>query len=97
LNLLSRQSPPQIVEAVMLLLAIGLCITWLGLHRWQFLVLSLSYSIGAIASILAREWISPSPHTRWIRFVALASLGVLGLVGWALSQTATFARILAAN
>jgi hypothetical protein len=86
LNFLGRQSPPQIVEGVMLLLAIMLCIAWMGLHSWPYLVLSLSYIVGAIASILARDAISPSAYTRWIRLAALSSLGLLVLIGFALLQ-----------
>lgn len=83
---LSRQSPPQIVEAVMLLLAMILCMTWLFLQGWQYLVLSLSYLSGAIASVLVREILRPSAYTRWIRLVALVSLVGLVLIGFYLAQ-----------
>ncbi|QZZ21418.1 hypothetical protein J5X98_02760 [Leptothermofonsia sichuanensis E412] len=72
-----HQNPPQLVEGVMLLLSLILCFAWLILQNWQYLVLCLSYIIGAIASILAREWVSPSPWTHQVRLTALVSLGLL--------------------
>lgn len=86
LNLLSRQSPPQIVEGIMLLLAMILCMIWLFLQSWQYLVLSLSYITGAIASILVREILRPSAYTRWIRLAALLSIVGLVWLGFYLAQ-----------
>ncbi|MBL1177117.1 hypothetical protein [Pantanalinema sp. GBBB05] len=74
----SHYSPPRLVEAVMLLLAAGLCaVWWLNQQYWQYLVLCLSYIVGAIASILAREVVAPSSQTYTIRLTAVASLVVL--------------------
>lgn len=80
------QSAPQIVEGLMLVLAIALCGGWLLLHGWQYLVLSLSYTVGAIASILAREFISPSPATRLVRIASVGSLLLLILIGLAVVE-----------
>jgi multisubunit Na+/H+ antiporter MnhE subunit len=77
LALVCRQNPPQLVESVMLLLGLILCPVWMVLQSWQYLVLCLSYIVGAIASILVREWLAPSPFTHQIRFTALFSLGLL--------------------
>ncbi|MFM7449557.1 MAG: hypothetical protein ACKO24_13290 [Leptolyngbyaceae cyanobacterium] len=75
--LLGQQSPPQLIEAVMLLLAIPLSLIWYLLHSWPCLVLSLSYIVGAIASILVRESISPSSHSQTVRMTAILSLLLL--------------------
>lgn len=80
LILVSQQSPPQLIEGVMLLLAMVLCIVWFVLLQWQYLVLCLSYIVGAIASILVREFIAPSTNTRLIRLTAVSSLVLLGSV-----------------
>ncbi|MGA7933143.1 MAG: hypothetical protein WCA35_06320 [Kovacikia sp.] len=73
----ARQNPPQLVEGVMLILAAVLCVAWFLLQRWQYLVLCLNYIVGAIAVILAREFVSPSPHTHQIRLTAVFSLVLL--------------------
>jgi hypothetical protein len=73
----ARQNPPQVVEGVMLVLAALLCVAWFMLQRWQYLVLCLNYIIGAIASILVREFMAPSPQTRQIRLTAVFSLALL--------------------
>jgi multisubunit Na+/H+ antiporter MnhE subunit len=72
-----RYNPPQLVEAAMLALAAGVFLLWWLRQDWPYLVLYFSYVIGAIASILVRETIAPSPHSRPIRFTALLSLIVL--------------------
>lgn len=77
-TLSSHYSPPRLVEAVMLMLATGLCaVWWFQQQYWQYLVLCLSYIVGAIASILAREVVAPSSQTHTIRLTALVSLGLL--------------------
>ncbi|MGI0487029.1 hypothetical protein ACN4EK_16435 [Pantanalinema rosaneae CENA516] len=78
LTLSSHYSPPRLVEAMMLILAAGLCGAW-WFHQqyWQYLVLCLSYIVGAIASILAREVVAPSSQTHTIRLTAVVSLVVL--------------------
>lgn len=77
LSRLGQQSPPQLIEAVMLLLAMPLSLIWYLLHSWPYLVLSLSYIVGAIASILVRESISPSSHSQTVRMTAILSLLLL--------------------
>jgi multisubunit Na+/H+ antiporter MnhE subunit len=73
----SRYSPPRLVEAVMLLLAIFLCLIWCFVQKWPYLILCLSYILGAIALILARETVTPSAQTHKIRTTAMLSLVVL--------------------
>ncbi len=68
------QSPPRLVEAVMLLLALAMLAIWWLVSGWPYLLLSLSYLVGAIASILVREAIHPSSNTLQIRWIALVSL-----------------------
>lgn len=77
LTFVSQQSPPQLVEGVMLLLAMILCTVWFFLQQWPYLVLCLSYILGAIASILVRELIAPSSNTHMIRLTAASALVVL--------------------
>ncbi len=59
LVLSSQQNPPRFVEAMMLVLAIALLLVllliWRSTDQWPYLVLSLSYGIGASVSILVRE------------------------------------------
>lgn len=75
--LLLRAHPPRLVESVMLLLAAVLTLVWLVEQRWPYLVLSLGYIGGAIASMLVRELLSPSPQTWQVRLTALASIAML--------------------
>ncbi len=77
LVLASQQNPPRLVESVMLVLAVILCAAWFVLQSWQLLFLWLSCIIGAIASILVREFMAPSPQTRQIRLAAIFSLALL--------------------
>lgn len=74
---LSRSNPPQLVEAIMLSLALIVFVFWWILQDWQYLVLYLSYILGAIASILVREIIRPSAETTRIRAMAIISLLLL--------------------
>jgi len=71
---LSQQSPPQVVEALLLLLALPLLILWLVVDTWPYLALSLSYIVGAIASILVREHLAPSSDSHQVRATAFLSL-----------------------
>lgn len=61
------------------MLGLGLifCLVWLVLPGLPYLFLCLSYIIGAIVSILIREWVAPSFYTRQIRMAALFSLTLL--------------------
>lgn len=88
LTLAAQQNPPQIVEGAMLILATLLCLTWLERQSWQYLVLCLSYIIGAIASMLVREFVAPSIHARRVRVASLLSLSLLlSALGFYLLQT----------
>lgn len=71
LEMTSRYNPPQVVEATMLGLSLMLCAAWWVRQDWQYLALCLSYLFGAIASILVRECIVPSPYTKRVRFAAI--------------------------
>lgn len=73
----SRYNPPQVVEAVMLLLAVVAFLLWWVRQDWQCLVLYVSYLVGTIASILARETVYPSAQSRMVRLTAVGSLVVL--------------------
>ncbi len=76
---LSQQNPPQVVETLMLLLAVVLLLVWTLLHSWPYLVLSLSYIVGASVSILVREAIAPS-HRSWLaRTSTILSICILVL------------------
>lgn len=61
----------------MLSLGLIFCLVWLVRPGLPYLLLCLSYIIGAIVSILIREWVAPSFHTRQIRMAALFSLTLL--------------------
>lgn len=73
----SWENPPRLVEATMLVFALMVLALWWLRQDWQYLLLTLSYILGAIASILAREVVSPSVHAQKVRLAALFSLGVL--------------------
>jgi hypothetical protein len=75
--LVSRFNPPQVVAAVMLMLALGLCVTWWVTQGWPYLTLCISYIVGAITAILASEMVAPSPQTHQVRLTAIGSLVVL--------------------
>ncbi|EKQ68172.1 hypothetical protein OsccyDRAFT_2691 [Leptolyngbyaceae cyanobacterium JSC-12] len=73
----SWTTPPRVVEATMLFLALIVLGVWWIRQEWQYLVLTLSYILGAIASILARETVAPSIHACTVRLAALISLVAL--------------------
>ncbi|MEX0272189.1 hypothetical protein AB3R30_23985 [Leptolyngbyaceae cyanobacterium UHCC 1019] len=77
LEMTSRYNPPQLVEAVMLGLSLALCAAWWVRQDWQYLILCLSYLFGAIASILMRECVTPSPYTKQVRLTAISCFLVL--------------------
>lgn len=77
LSLSGQYSPPHLVEAIMLALAMGLCGVWYWQQQAPYLILCISYILGAIASIMAREWTAPSPQTDSIRFVVGSCLMLL--------------------
>lgn len=72
-----QYSPPHLVEAIMLALAMALCGVWYWRQQAPYLILCISYILGAIASIMAREWIAPSPQTHRIRLVVGSCLMLL--------------------
>ncbi len=73
----SQYNPPRFVELLMLMLAIAM----LGVSTFlptetPYLVLGLSFVVGASISILVREAIAPSPQTRVTQITALLLLFV---------------------
>lgn len=58
----SQYNPPAFIELIMLFLAMGLLIIWVFIPHWSYLVLSLSYGIGASLSISVRESLARSPQ-----------------------------------
>lgn len=77
----STYNPPQFVELLMLLLAIALLLVWgaadivWGFRQgWPFLVLSLSYAIGAAVSTIVREAMMPSSQPRLTQITAVLLL-----------------------
>lgn len=76
----SRDNPPQVVEAVMLLMALLTLGLWWFQPTWAYIPLFSSYSVGAIALMLVRETINPSYYARLNRVIAIAAL-VLLLLG----------------
>ena len=74
LGFFCQQYPPRFIEVVMLLLAMGLLVIWGKTEQWPYLVLSLSYVIGASSSILIREALFPSPQPHLTRMTAIVLL-----------------------
>ncbi len=71
LLLLSRYNPPRFIELMMLATALIMLITYMFTSAIPYLVLGLSFVIGASASILVRETIEPTPQTRVTKTAAL--------------------------
>lgn len=69
----SRQDPPRFIELMMLCLAIFSLVAWSFWESSYFLVVCVSYILGASASILVREMIAPSPNTRLVRCIVVLS------------------------
>ena len=82
LILSSQYNPPRFVELLMLLLAITLLGIWTVTPNWPYLVLSLSFVIGASISILVREAIAPSPQMRATQVTAVLLL-IVSIYGFA--------------
>ncbi|MBZ8180156.1 MAG: hypothetical protein SAL07_04590 [Oscillatoria sp. PMC 1051.18] len=82
----SQQNPPRFVELVMLMLAMALVVIWLifsrNINHWPFLVLGLSYVIGASSSMLVREAFLPSSQPRITQLMAILLL-IISLYGLA--------------
>ncbi len=77
----SQQNLPRFVELLMLLLAMTLLGIWQIVPSWPYLVLSLSYVVGASISILVRETFLPSPQTRATQITAVLLL-VISIYGF---------------
>ena len=60
----SQYNPAPFIELLMLLLAMVLLVVWGFVPHWAYLVLSLSYGIGASVSISVREAIAHSPQAQ---------------------------------
>jgi hypothetical protein len=76
LILSSEYNPPTFIEGLMLFLAMIVLAIWGITHQLPYMVLCLSYAIGASISILVREVIAPSPQTRLTRITALLLLTI---------------------
>jgi multisubunit Na+/H+ antiporter MnhE subunit len=74
LILSSEHNPASFIEGVMLLLATIVFAIWGITDELPYMILCLSYAIGAAISILVREAIAPSPQTRLTRITALLLL-----------------------
>ncbi|MBV9385972.1 MAG: hypothetical protein JOZ78_06050 [Chroococcidiopsidaceae cyanobacterium CP_BM_ER_R8_30] len=81
LVLSSQQNPPRFIELLMLLLAMVLLGIWQFLPDWPFLVLSLSYVVGAATSILVRETCLPSHQPRMTQITAVLLL-IISIYGF---------------
>lgn len=82
--LAGRENPPRFVEMFMLLLSLCLLVFlflfWENSQQWPYLVLSLSYGIGASSSLLVREAFSRSPQPRLTQVGAIAASAILLLI-----------------
>ncbi|MCC5639763.1 hypothetical protein LC593_28835 [Nostoc sp. CHAB 5844] len=76
LILSSQYDPAHFVEFVMLILTVLLLGIWGVTQQLPYMLLCLSYAIGASISMLVREAIAPSPQTRVSRLIALLLLAV---------------------
>lgn len=81
----SQYNPPRFVELLMLMLAITMLAisTVFTIEKsYIYVVLGLSFVIGASMSILVREAIAPSPQTRITQMTALLLL-IISIYGFA--------------
>lgn len=72
-----QNNPPEFVEYLMMSFAMGLAIKCFFTAEWPYIVLSLSFAIGAAISMWVREWLIPSPR----KPVVTASASLLFLSG----------------
>ena len=78
----SQHNPPRFVELLMLSLAIVMLgISTIFPREEAFLILGLSFVVGASLSILVREGMSPSPQT-WITQVTAVLLLLVSAYGF---------------
>jgi hypothetical protein len=83
LILSSQYNPPRFVELLMLTLAIAmLAISIFVPTETPYVVLGLSFVVGASFSILVREAIAPSPQTRITQLTAILLL-LVSIYGFA--------------
>lgn len=80
--LASQYNPPRFVEFVMLMLAIAMLAIATILPDKPYMVLGLSFVVGASISILVREAIAPSPERKVTQLTALLLL-FISLYGFA--------------
>lgn len=79
----SQHNPPRVVELLMLVLAIAmLVLSTFVPERPAYIVLGLSFVVGASISILIREQLAPSRQKRVTQFTALLLL-VVSIYGFA--------------
>ncbi|ELR99123.1 hypothetical protein [Gloeocapsa sp. PCC 73106] len=64
--------PFGLIEVLMLSLAIGLLLVWGITPQWPYLVLSLSYALGASLSVLIRNSLAPYPQNKLNQITAVA-------------------------
>jgi multisubunit Na+/H+ antiporter MnhE subunit len=81
LLLSSQYEPVRFIEFLMLLLTLLLLGIWGITQQLPYILLCLSYAIGASISMLVREAIAPSPQTKIFRLIAL-SLLLVSLYGF---------------
>ncbi|MEM1391770.1 MAG: hypothetical protein AAF757_05695 [Cyanobacteria bacterium P01_D01_bin.116] len=82
LFLASQYNPPRFVELIMLGTALIMLTISTFIADLPYLVLGLSFVVGASASILVREAIAPTPQTRVTKITALLLL-VVSIYGFA--------------
>lgn len=78
----SQHNPPQFVEMLMLWLALILLGLWSITPYWPYLVLSLSYVVGASISLLVREAIAPTQQATVSQVTAVLML-IVSIYGFA--------------
>ena len=78
----SQYNPPWFIEWLMLFMAMVLFAIWGITQQWPYMVLCLSYAIGASISMIVREAIAPSSQTRITQITALLLL-IISLYGFA--------------
>jgi hypothetical protein len=66
-----QQHPWNLMEVLMLSLAIALLVVWGITEQWPYLVLSLSYAIGASVLVLIRSYYFPHPQKRITQTTAI--------------------------
>lgn len=82
IEFMSQDNPPQLVETLMLALSMLLFSVWIFNSELAYLLLGLVFTVGACASILVREALSPAVRPRPTQVMATLLLGV-SLYGFA--------------